>query len=100
VVAGDGQLKVCPKCYAMLWHEDYSAEERRIRAERAAVVAAKNAEAHRLKLEAIAARKLARAMHENPKMLLAKSVSTSGPVLGRPTLTENKPDEPEKPSDN
>lgn len=28
VVAGDGEYKVCPHCYAMLWHRDWSADER------------------------------------------------------------------------
>ena len=27
--AGDGELKVCPKCWALLWHLDWGAAERR-----------------------------------------------------------------------
>lgn len=106
VLAGGDQLKVCPKCYALLWHQDWSAEEKLKRAERALAVAAANAEAKQRKHEAFIARQTARAMLENPKELKAKNITTSGPVLGMPTLTENKPDdlpiqpfEPEKPND-
>lgn len=35
VVAGEGDMKVCPKCHAVLWHRDYSQELRRERLERA-----------------------------------------------------------------
>jgi hypothetical protein len=31
--AGDGDLKVCPHCYALLWHADYSTHERQRKAE-------------------------------------------------------------------
>jgi hypothetical protein len=36
VKIADGDMKVCPVCYAMLWHADWGAEERRKRAEAAA----------------------------------------------------------------
>ena len=29
IAAGDGDIKICPRCYAMLWHRDYGAEQRR-----------------------------------------------------------------------
>lgn len=39
ILAGDRDLKVCPQCYALLWHVDYS-EEVRAKREAAAVLAA------------------------------------------------------------
>jgi hypothetical protein len=77
----------------MLWHADWSAEEKRIRAERAILAAEKLAEGRQKKHEAFAARQVARARLENPKTLSAKRIITSHPVLGMPTLTENKPDD-------
>jgi NMD protein affecting ribosome stability and mRNA decay len=93
VLAGEDELKVCPKCYAMLWHADWSAEEKRIRAERAILAAMKLAEVKQKKHEAFVARQTARGRLENPKTLSAKNLTTSRPVLGMPTLTENKPDD-------
>jgi len=42
IVAGDGDLKICPRCYALLWHRDYMGEQRRLRQEasKAAIEAA------------------------------------------------------------
>jgi hypothetical protein len=31
IEAGDGNYKICPKCYAVLWHTDWAAEEKRLR---------------------------------------------------------------------
>jgi hypothetical protein len=31
VLAGGDELKVCPQCYALLWHVEWSVEERRQR---------------------------------------------------------------------
>ena len=31
VLAGGDELKVCPRCHALLWHADWSAAERRQR---------------------------------------------------------------------
>ena len=31
----EGDLKVCPKCYALLWHRDFGADNRRRQIERA-----------------------------------------------------------------
>jgi hypothetical protein len=45
VLAGNGDLKVCPQCYSLLWHHDWSVEERQRRREAAA--AAKAADAAR-----------------------------------------------------
>jgi hypothetical protein len=28
MLAGGGELKVCPQCHALLWHVDWSVEER------------------------------------------------------------------------
>jgi hypothetical protein len=40
LAAGGGDLKVCPRCYAVLWHRDYTEEARRFRAaQRAAAIA-------------------------------------------------------------
>jgi uncharacterized Zn finger protein (UPF0148 family) len=33
-LAGNGDLGVCPKCYALLWHKDFGEEVRRLRRER------------------------------------------------------------------
>jgi hypothetical protein len=43
IVCGDGDIKVCPKCYSLLWHRDFGEELRRKRLEAA--------EASRLRLE-------------------------------------------------
>lgn len=51
VVAGDGDIKICPKCYAMLWHRDYIGEERQRRQE-AARLAASAAAVRRAEVEA------------------------------------------------
>jgi hypothetical protein len=51
VVAGDGDMKVCPRCYAMLWHRDYASEQRLQRQE-AARLAAQAAEIRRAEKEA------------------------------------------------
>ena len=40
IIAGDGDLKICPRCYGLLWHRDYSGEERRKRQEAARLVTA------------------------------------------------------------
>jgi hypothetical protein len=40
VIAGDGDLKICPKCYGLLWHRDYAIEQRRARQAAAAAAAA------------------------------------------------------------
>ena len=31
ITAGNGDYKICPKCYAVLWHTDFGLEERRLR---------------------------------------------------------------------
>lgn len=31
VVAGQSEYKVCPRCYALLWHVDHEAEQRAAR---------------------------------------------------------------------
>src|SRR5262245_30486140 len=35
VLAGGGDMKICPRCCAMLWHRDYAGEQRRQRQEAA-----------------------------------------------------------------
>lgn len=40
IAAGDGDIKICPRCYAMLWHRDYGAEQRREKQAAAAAAAA------------------------------------------------------------
>jgi len=44
VIAGDGDLKVCPRCYAVLWHKDYTGEERRRRLEAQKLAAEREAQ--------------------------------------------------------
>jgi hypothetical protein len=46
VVAAEGQMKVCPRCFALLWHRDWSKEEAARSAARSADIAA-----HRLRLK-------------------------------------------------
>src|SRR5215475_2417048 len=59
IIAGDGDLKVCPKCHALLWHRDYVTEARRLKL--AALQAATQLELERrtAKKAALEARKLA-----------------------------------------
>lgn len=42
VIAGNGDIKICPKCHALLWHRDYAAEQRqqKLKAEKIAAEAA------------------------------------------------------------
>ena len=40
IIAGDGDMKICPRCYALLWRRDYSAEERLKRQEATRIAAA------------------------------------------------------------
>ena len=39
VLAGNGDLKVCPRCHALLWHRDYMGEQRRLKQEAAKTAA-------------------------------------------------------------
>jgi hypothetical protein len=39
VNAGNDELKVCPRCYAVLWHCDYMEQDRRFRAAQRAALA-------------------------------------------------------------
>jgi hypothetical protein len=43
VLAGAGDLKVCPVCHGLLWHRDWSADERRRKEAAAARAAAEQA---------------------------------------------------------
>lgn len=45
VEAGAGDLKVCPVCHGLLWHRDWSADDRRRKEEAAAAKAAAEHEA-------------------------------------------------------
>jgi len=49
IIAGEGDLKICPRCYAVLWRRDYMAEERRKRLEAAKLAAEAAAFRHREK---------------------------------------------------
>jgi hypothetical protein len=51
VVAAQGDMKVCPKCYAVLWRRDYTAEQRRAK-QLAAAVATEAAAIRRAEKEA------------------------------------------------
>jgi hypothetical protein len=42
IVAGNGDLKVCPHCHALLWHKDWSGEMRQRKEAEAAARAAAN----------------------------------------------------------
>jgi hypothetical protein len=84
VWAGDHDLKVCPDCFALLWHEDWSAEERLRRQEAAARAAAKDAAAR-------AAREAAReAARQERAAARQAATENSG---------ENKDHDPAPPSD-
>jgi hypothetical protein len=49
VVAAGGDMKICPKCYSVLWRRDYAAEQRRqkLQAEKLAAEAARVRRAER-----------------------------------------------------
>jgi hypothetical protein len=83
--AGERDLIVCPRCYALLWHADWSAEMRQKRAEAAAIAEVERAEIKRRRHEAFQARET-----ERHKIFPVPDFTTSGPVLGTPTLKENK----------
>ena len=40
ILAGEGDLKICQRCYAVLWRRDYGAEQRRQRMEAQRLAAA------------------------------------------------------------
>ena len=82
VVAGGGELKVCPHCFCLLWHRDWGAEERRVKAEQAAINKAANAEMKRLRQEAHDKRRA----HLETRHLFAEDLIASSPVLGTPTM--------------
>jgi hypothetical protein len=52
----NGELKVCPRCFAVLWHADYSEEFRHQRMERERINAERRAEQKRIQDERIQAR--------------------------------------------
>jgi len=43
IVAGDGDLKVCPRCHALLWRKDYSSAQHQKRLEAAKLAAEREA---------------------------------------------------------
>ena len=68
ISAGNGEMKVCPSCYAMLWSMSWSPTE------------------HQLIAQRMAAER--RAKRVTVKMS-GKPVEIDSPILGTPTLTEN-----------
>jgi hypothetical protein len=62
--AGDDELKVCPRCYALLWHRD-SPEDRR-RRQAAAVEVQKRAAAIQKRREEAAAKREAEQQQPEP----------------------------------
>jgi hypothetical protein len=89
VEAGDGQLLVCPKCYGVLWHRDWGAEERKRKAEAAAAAKAAREETMRLTREMNETRKVARARLQTPIALKAEDLIISPPTLGTPGLDDD-----------
>jgi len=59
IICGDGDMKVCPKCAALLWHRDYGAEVLQRRAARLEELKRMEAERRAAKAAALEARKLA-----------------------------------------
>jgi hypothetical protein len=84
-VIADGNMRICPQCYALLWHTDWSAEARRVRAEAAVAAEYARAAGKQRKHEEFSLRQ-ARKLKLN---LSAESLTTSAPELGAPALTEN-----------
>jgi hypothetical protein len=52
VLAGGGDLKICPQCHALLWHTDWATEERRIKQAAAQAAATAAAQAKRIRQQA------------------------------------------------
>jgi|SRR3954463_5645277 hypothetical protein len=80
VMAGKGEMKVCPKCYALLWHAVWARSKERERA-----AATERADRAR----ATAERSFRRAKVRTVDMK-AVELDTSPPSVGAPTLKENK----------
>ena len=89
VEAGDGQLLVCPRCYALLWHRDWSAEERKRKAEQAAANKAAREEVLQQARATTQARQIARARLQAPIAFKAEDLTVSPPQLGTPGLDHN-----------
>lgn len=90
VLIAGGDLRVCTRCHALLWHADWSAEARAARARAAEAAAEAKAEAVRLKHEAFLTRK---AKKHNAAFDPPPGLELSAPEIGAPTLTENPHDE-------
>jgi hypothetical protein len=89
--AGGQELAVCPRCFALLWHADWSEEMRQARAEAQAKVAAERAEIKRQRQEAFIAReakaKLNRLLLKGQLHRLgAEPLSVSAPEIGEGKL--------------
>jgi hypothetical protein len=100
ILIANGDLRICPRCYALLWHQDWSAEARKARSD-----AALAAEYARLEVRAqkedtrreLERQKRQRHAERTKIGLSAEGLITATPELGAPTLTENKDDIPISP---
>jgi hypothetical protein len=82
LLIADGDLRICPKCFALLWHANWSANEHRARATAIAAAEAVQKEAARLRHELHQAQQVA---------FSAESLTTSAPTLGIPESKEIAP---------
>jgi hypothetical protein len=95
-VIADGEMRICPQCYALLWHQDYSAEARRAREAKALEAELARREGQRLKHEEFLKRQAQRLKLK----LEAKSLTTSAPKIGAPEMNVPiQPPERERTSD-
>ena len=79
IEAGNGDYKICPKCHSVLWHTDWEADERRLRAVAAAAAKLYAEQAKQKRLEEKAAK--------TNVELKAESLVVSAPILGEPDVT-------------
>jgi hypothetical protein len=88
IVIAQGEMRVCPKCYALLWHIDYSTEAQARRSAEATARELERLEAKQLKHKEF----LLREARRKQLKFSAENLSTSSPVIEAPTLMEKKDD--------
>ncbi len=86
IEAADGDMIVCPKCFNMLWHRDWSAAERERKA--AAAAEAKAIRDEILKKSTLT-RATNRAQRAKPVAFTAEDLILSPPTIGTPGLDRN-----------
>ena len=86
IEAGGGELTICPKCFGVLWHRDWSAEERQRKAAVAAANKAAREEALQYARAATQERLAARNRRRAPIVFRAEDLILSSPTLGTALL--------------